>query len=475
MDLISYILSYVPLHLVPTVLVSYLLWAQFRNAGKLTSPKTTENFYDFSVIFLAYGILIYSISFIFTIIIAVFSGEITWGEIFYSASLCAIMISCLIFILLTNYPRIKREEIFKKILYEFAIWTLGFFILTCGFLFPFILSPATVFFEIFTLLLMVYLFFSIYSIYLISKRFQSLFSIWQLMNKKNILFLLIVLFIGFILGIWTSQGINVGEEKTVSYYLKINYIHNDLINASEVIQKPLTINTLGLSSKLFKKPFVETIFIEYPPYLLADEKEFKLLLNISDEGIIEFIGAFSNIKSFNAQKNKNFSFKSVSQLSKNRLKLIVDENTILEEDVNQIILAGHKPINASSLDFSYSDNIFGNNAICNATNCVVKIDINNNLNLPVSISEDKLILLNHATSLINKSKCHLFNVSVYSSSDLGKLDTYCSGATCDLAIKKEKILLLETRFILDGDVLRRDSINMRIPMNISIRAELDCR
>ncbi len=463
-----------PFYIVITLLFAYLVWSKFLNKGKLTLPKNADNLLKVIGLFFIILPSLMGLSFILFLI-----GDISnikldlikaWD---ISKSGVVIFILVLIYallILLTNKKVGKKdlENTLFFVLISYLIFMsifLGHNILIIILLFRHLL--LNMIFILIPFLIAMIIGYTIIS---------SVFGV-KILNPK-FKFPWIIILILFL----SSFGFSLLTNPIFEYKapIKLNYYVYDLdprfLEVYSRIRVPIEIRTFGyLDSKITHIP------ISYIPYNINTEKQggkFNLLINTSIEKELQtFITGFENIKNYNKQSTKKYSFISldIDEIS-NLIRLNFDKNNIKKQKIKEIVLEGFVKENITKLDYDYYDNSETYD-VCYETGCKFVFNITNNLKLPVYQEEDTIINFQN-TNVYNKSRCRFVNVTSNFplKGDRVMLDPACKGNSCELTIrdliKGERIFEME--LYLEEDIVTLAYLEMKEPIQVYAEFDLIC-
>lgn len=472
-----------PFYILTIILFSYIIWSKCLKKGKL-KPEDVDDILDIITIFFFIFICLMGILSFISITMTMFSSlsltlkDLT--EIWDGTKTLIPFLICFFIILFIWYYRNKEKTKYdldlKYNLKQFFISLAHYSLLLAFPVFTFyvMLLLTSLKYTIGIALLVYAIIITVFIVFIFKVLGQSLFNLRTIIkptrNYKILCGFLILIVV--LLCLFSMPSINYEKQVNEGYYI---YGHPLSGTAYSKILVPLDIKTFGVLGSL-----VPLITVDYGKYDIDTSdiasKNFKLLLNKSEEDEVIFINNFEELINYNTNPNKKYNFSNIIiDSGRNMVHLNFDGN-IRKENISKITLEGYIKKDIKTLDYSYYDNS-PYSGICYGGGCLIQIKIENNLSLPLYIREYNLFNFKNR-NVINQSNCKFDNTINNFNLDKETQSIYseCLYNSCELEIydRKVKERVFHIQLFTDGDVVKVHYVDMLKPITIHMNFSILC-
>lgn len=465
-----------PYYIVITLFFSYLLWSNFLNNGRLKVGDDINDLLNILRIFFFILIYLTSIYFFFSTLFGILEFRFNLSHIIQGLSPSIMFIALVsLFVFLT-----LKEEKTMRIGFRSGIMFILLF-----YIFIFIGFIAFVVFLLFTpqkhiaLDLMFPLFIAslgIWLCYLIGNSIVKLKVKMILEDKKFIKFSFFILIVVFISSIFLTPLTNTNIKK-IGY--DIYYIEKDYGEVYSIWEISKDIKSFGIIDSMIS--FI-TFNIKDSDFYTEKfgSENFKLLVNDSKSFRYEtLIDNYKELDNYNDKTNKPYPItKIVFNEEKGIIDLKYDRNKI-KEQITQFILRAYKKENFSELNYSYEDNTRYTN-VCNDKDkiCILRISINNSLDLPVNHIEKTLLNLK-TRGISEETQCSFEWInSPFQQTDTLKIygTETCKSNTCNFYIRdiKKDENVFDLNLFLEEQIIRLEFLKIIKPIEINLNIKVRC-
>jgi len=466
------LLQYLPVYISLTLFLSYLVWSKFIGE-KNFYPKDIEGILEILGLFFIILPSIFLFLFIlFEIINITNMFTITTNQMItlLKEVITKYILPILIFVFVVFFANKETEkkdlDKFLITIYEsywiFAIIIIG--LVTYLFFTPYRYLSGDLFIWVLILLFII----GLYRL-MINKVFK-LEEMPKIYRYLFFVFILMIVYCFFSVPSITQES----DIKGLTYNIHDPYSRKNYEHAYLLIESHKEI-------KNFKwNPLVTQIPLSYPLNLETrnlGNANFEILINTSKEkNFQQVVYKFKTLEEKPFNQKYGFVDSSVDEREK-RIILKFDKNTIKKENIKQIILKGYIKTNITKTNYSYKDNSY-NDQLCNGNKCFLKINIENNLDLPVKQYEHTIFNLNQ--EITNTTNCGFngFNLEYDTSNkeNIKIIGSGCKGNMCliELVNMENKKNIFTMQLVKDGTNIKSHFIDIEQPIKLDATVHIFC-
>jgi len=467
------LLDKVPLFILSSFFLSYLLWARFRSKNGKLGIKTVDNLLDILGIFfiIVVSASLFFIAFeipAFMFVVPHFRlGGIYAGLKFFISFIGLI----LIFYTIILFRKTASKNLFKWILFLlFSVQLVSVTLFLAWALAIFLTNYRSVFYFRFLLVLILLLFGLLPSKSVIDKAFfnYNQFTNRKINTKKNsfklktvvittLLILLVVIFVVKFISIPKFSDARIQVERTIVNVDNVNYP-----KYSSDISVYTEIKTFGkITSGIREIP------INYGRHgLLAD---WFVLINRSDGS--------KNLIPLGDKANQEYQFEgdgfttATIDMDQKVLFLRFDPASSHLKNVTGIILKGTVTADISDTNYKYSDSRHYEK---NRKDWFVNIQITNNIDNTVVQESNTIMNFLSGEAPDNYKICRLSDIDYKVDKELQEIEADCNNKECFLELRRGRDHVFYAYIAQEDGIVRLDHVKIEEPLDINMTVKIRC-
>jgi hypothetical protein len=474
-----------PFFAVTTLILAYLIWSKFLKEGKL-KPKNVNDVLDiFSLAVFLIVVLYFSLVFLGT--------YLQWINL--SLNLPVIMsltpdlvgyLSLLLIFFFTSGYRHKRPK--RKDLKNLLMMLLGYLILAGAFFVGLILAVMITDLG-YVLPTIPLILLGIFIALVMRLSANNIFEInfrKELLQNSFLFVLVLVLIATTAVGyfLFTPKIEYSGPTYEHYYLMSVNGDrYEDQYRESYLtVSVPIEVRSYGIVGSLapyLPISYKDTGLDAKNKLRMSDTGEYKFMVDVflaSKNKTSMIIDGLEGVKAFKNKSDEKYGYTEAILSEEHQLLFLgFDRSVASNEDTGRIILKGLVRKNLSRSDYNYTDNA-KSETVCNRSSCAFVFNITNNLTLPVS--QDGFMLISLGGRFDNTSRCHFVNVTPQFTDDVRYRVVFpdCQGDYCELELANESSVdeIFSMQLVREGDFIMLRRLDVKEPMQVSARFELDC-
>ena len=460
-----------PLYMTITLLFSYIVWSKFLNKNEFRFNvdgllEITALFFIFFPLFMGSFIVI---SFIIVTLLGIHGNlqQLVWES---SASSVVLFVIFSLYMFIITFANKKRSGDDLKNIMGFILSIYLIFILSMATILGgvHIIGPYGYLSKLFIFGLSLLVFFMLLSWLLIKTTFKTgiMRTITKKFIKQTVYLIAIVLFLTYVL----TPSIKYEDSVELEYVVYDSSAYSREVYLKERVPiKIRNFGTFGLFGSLVKQ-----VPLYYGKYGIdvdnsTPSQNFNILINKTDSES-SLVRGMEAIKKYSGGNDKNFGFISIDLYNSGGFMLLRFENgSINQENIDYIILEGYRRQDITEENYSVTDNV--KPGVCDEKECLLKIEVNNTLNLPVS--QDMHRVLNLKQYGVNDTKSCEF---IWVNPSLEGKSYNCDSNSCDFNIRHKEVGKneFEIDLFISNEIVRIQQLKATKPIDINLEYGIKC-